>query len=157
MEKILGRMVTWQLSANYWCYSQILKRSQLLRHQKTCLCLSLTLASRFFFFFFFLTNNKDLLTETQHQTPTTHYNWNFGNPNFKLNELNLEWKEVGELPENKKCQCKTAKHKIKEFWKLERDSNNSEWIWKREQVPAAIEGEALEGGCETLCIWSALP
>ena len=22
MEKILGRIVTWQISANYWCYSQ---------------------------------------------------------------------------------------------------------------------------------------
>ena len=83
--------------------------------------------------------------------------WPSTNPNFKLNGLNLEWKEVGELPENKKCQCKTAKHKIKEFWKLERDSNNNEWIWKREQVLAAIEGEAFEGGCETLCIWSTLP
>ena len=51
---------------------------------------------------FFLTNSKDLLTKNQHQTPIKHYNWNFENPDFKLNGFYLEWKEFGELPESTK-------------------------------------------------------
>ena len=64
--------------------------------------LSFSLSHSLVVFFFFKTNGKDLLTKNQHQTPIKHYNWNFKNPDFKLNGFYLEWKEFGELPESAK-------------------------------------------------------